>query len=657
MRSSNQNQIGGQSQFRFLIEKCQVHKPHTPSFNFDFFDIFINYYIIMSTLATTLPSLFNTHPIQGGCILTAISTSFIVLFFAVFGNNFDQNSDGDFDSEDVISLFFDNDNDGNVTPVEWFGGGTLSVFGVLVFDVVLFQWMNTLTNLWIEASPERVKLRAQKKQRPPLSAPKICNDVATVCEKFKSVYVVLAVTLIIGFLLFFTQDDAGDVDGDGDVDLSDLLSAIDTDDDGTLEFDEAAGAIALAGGGSVGLLLMAEGILVGSMLWLAYFTVRLARAKDTKEMQTLQQEMQNEVRSAELEFERREITAIQLQQKRDAAAKRVLDRASAAATEGNLNLKDTDLELNMNKVGGGSFGAVFLGKFAKRPHGMYGHLRDKHQIAAKILIKQASVHSPEAYDKEQQKFLKERQILSTLQKHPNIVFLHGYVPSPQQNGTGILYNNVRQPGLVLEAIGEGDLEKAIHDPTWKQGSRLSGSDRFDVVQGLARGLKFLHQQVPAIIHKDLKPGNILVQVLANGKVVPKITDYGESTTTGDEKGGGTTQGYAPPEYWQDCGVGTPTTKFDVFSFGVIVNEIYSRTPPFYDLEGVNFLWNQSNNAMDASASTPLANQIQSLQKYLTEMRPTLANSCDWSTLVQQCWSQNLNDRPEMREVLSMLSSD
>jgi len=52
------------------------------------------------------------------------------------------------------------------------------------------------------------------------------------------------------------------------------------------------------------------------------------------------------------------------------------------------------------------------------------------------------------------------------------------------------------------------------------GSRIEWSSLFRIVQGIAQGLHYLHEQ--QLVHSDLKPNNILLDSDTN----PKITDFG-----------------------------------------------------------------------------------------------------------------------------------
>ena len=78
--------------------------------------------------------------------------------------------------------------------------------------------------------------------------------------------------------------------------------------------------------------------------------------------------------------------------------------------------------------------------------------------------------------------------------------------------------------IVTEFIEGETLDSLIR-------TRLQVHEILDIAKQLAEGMKYLHsntQEKPPIIHKDLKPVNIMVTT--NGKVV-KIIDLGISALT------------------------------------------------------------------------------------------------------------------------------
>lgn len=163
-----------------------------------------------------------------------------------------------------------------------------------------------------------------------------------------------------------------------------------------------------------------------------------------------------------------------------------------------------------------------------------------------------------------ERFRREGQILARL-THPHIAHLMdaGVTPSGQ-------------PYLVLELVHGEPIDRHCDTARLSIEARLSLFD--DVLAAVA------HAHTHGVIHRDLKPGNILVT--PEGQV--KLLDFGISKLMDDEAGtaeateftreGGRalTPEYAAPEQLQGQGL---TTATDVYALGVLLYKLLSGRHP------------------------------------------------------------------------------
>ena len=162
----------------------------------------------------------------------------------------------------------------------------------------------------------------------------------------------------------------------------------------------------------------------------------------------------------------------------------------------------------------------------------------------------------------QERFARERQILSTL-SHPNIAsVLDAGADGPQ-------------PWLAMEYI-EG---KAITD--WAQERGLDVRARLRLFVQVLRAVQHAHAQL--VIHRDIKPGNVLVD--SNGQV--KLLDFGVAKLLGEDLAANPaltklgaralTPQYASPE--QISGLPLATSS-DVYSLGVLLYQLLTDQLPY-----------------------------------------------------------------------------
>lgn len=172
-----------------------------------------------------------------------------------------------------------------------------------------------------------------------------------------------------------------------------------------------------------------------------------------------------------------------------------------------------------------------------------------------------------------QRFRTERQVLAGL-RHPNVATL-------LDGGT----LDDGRPYLVMEYI-EGEAITRFCDR-----HKLTIDQRLHLIKLAAAGVQHAHQR--AVLHRDLKPGNILV----TPKGAVKLVDFGIAKLTRPEAFGqqpfqtqltdrALTPQYASPEQIRDQ---APLMASDVYSLGVVLYELLAGSLP-YELAGLT--WSQ-----------------------------------------------------------------
>lgn len=115
---------------------------------------------------------------------------------------------------------------------------------------------------------------------------------------------------------------------------------------------------------------------------------------------------------------------------------------------------------------------------------------------------------------------------------------------------------------------------SLHDVLKSSKPLLDWCTRQRIAIGVARGLDYLHHGVqPAILHRDIKSSNILLDADYNACVadfgLARFTPNGVTHVSTRAAG---TFGYVAPEYTM---YGQLTEKSDVYSFGVVLLELIS----------------------------------------------------------------------------------
>ncbi|KAL3741647.1 hypothetical protein ACJRO7_017156 [Eucalyptus globulus] len=122
--------------------------------------------------------------------------------------------------------------------------------------------------------------------------------------------------------------------------------------------------------------------------------------------------------------------------------------------------------------------------------------------------------------------------------------------------------------LIYEFMSNGSLDSHL----FKERSFLPWEKRYQIVQGIASALLYLHEEwEQCVIHRDIKSSNIMLDFDFNAK----IGDFGLARLVDHAKGLQTTllagtMGYMAPECVY---TGKASKESDVYSFGVVLLEI------------------------------------------------------------------------------------
>ncbi len=257
-----------------------------------------------------------------------------------------------------------------------------------------------------------------------------------------------------------------------------------------------------------------------------------------------------------------------------------------------------------SRIGQGGMGSVYCGT----------QLSVGRQVAIKVL-------RDELLDREValERFWRESKIISEL-THPNIVRL---IDFGQDRERDLLY-------LAMELVDGFNLGDLL------ERGRLRIAMALEIVYQVCGALTEPHAR--DVIHRDLKPDNLLLVPVSDGTVQVKVLDFGiarameantQLTATGMVCG---TPQYMAPEQAQNQSLGPPT---DLYALGIILYEMLCGIPPF-----------TGNNSLQI-----MLQQIQTVPAPISQYLPPSALPDQIEDLVKDMLTKQPSGRPQSaREV-------
>lgn len=252
----------------------------------------------------------------------------------------------------------------------------------------------------------------------------------------------------------------------------------------------------------------------------------------------------------------------------------------------------------VRQLGEGGMGQVYLAE----------HVRMKRKSAIKIM-RPALVHEPEAL----QRFTREAENASKI-SHPNVASIFDFGETDE----GLVY-------LAMEFI-EGESLSAL----LKREIAMHPVVAADIVAQAADALYAAHEL--GILHRDIKPDNIMVSKRTDGTFVVKLVDFGIARTMDRGTQQVTRTGFA---------VGTP----EYMSPEQLSGDVLDARSDQYSLALVAFISLTGHEAFpNSSSKESLIARLTSRPRRLDEVRDDL----DWPNSLQAVFDRALAPDPTDR---------
>jgi serine/threonine protein kinase len=269
-------------------------------------------------------------------------------------------------------------------------------------------------------------------------------------------------------------------------------------------------------------------------------------------------------------------------------------------------------------LGNGSFGTVYLGKYAEK----------------EVAVKEFDVTN----DPDLKKIALEEADIQTNIKHPNIVKYYGYFVNSYN------YNQIKREfvTLISEYYPKGTLFECLYSEKPEFSTRLKWALQ------IAHALEYLHTL--NIVHRDLKPENILISHSNDAA----LTDFGYSKrlmTNSSRRHQLSKVGtilWTAPEIF----LGLPyDNSVDTYAYGILLFEILYMKRPYSQEECMN----EKNFEKRIIGEKIMIEGKETV----VELRPNpKVSEVDMNLvlIMKKCWDSDPSKRPSWKEIIKFLEN-
>ncbi|NWU68953.1 GUC2C protein, partial [Pterocles burchelli] len=187
---------------------------------------------------------------------------------------------------------------------------------------------------------------------------------------------------------------------------------------------------------------------------------------------------------------------------------------------------------------------------------------------------------------------------------------------------------------VIEYCERGSLRDVLNDKiSYPDSTFMDWEFKISVMYDIAKGMSYLHSNKTEV-HGRLKSTNCVV----DSRMVVKITDFGYNSILPPRK-----DLWTAPEHLRNADV---SQKGDVYSFGIIAQEIILRRETFY-----------TGHCRDSKEKLYRVESGKGVKPFRPDLSLEKVGEKDMEvyTLVQSCWEEDPEKRPDFKKIESTLA--